>query len=161
MASPKPEPDPHSELVTVCADCFNKVVGKKKAKALLQSECLEKSIHTSAITVRVRLTANGVLDPEVRHMPKAHFKGEFVLCSKPKCKGDCTYPHSIREKAAWNAEKFGFYLPPAPKPASLSSRTRPSAEVESGGVGDSHLHTQCSTMYNNIHAGLPTLTVLL
>ena len=36
------------------------------------------------------------------------FHGKFVLCNGKRCKGErCTYPHSVEERDAWNAEKFG------------------------------------------------------
>ena len=98
--------------VSVCTNCFEKI-GKRKTEAalLLQSNCLESSSHEKSIEVRVRLTTEGVLEPEVRPTPKVYFKGEFVLCTREKCKGgECTFPHCLKEKAAWNAEKFGFRL---------------------------------------------------
>ena len=113
------------DYISVCADCFEKV-GKRKAKALLQSKCLEPSNHETSIEVRVRLTADGVLEPEVRPTPKVHFKGEFVLCPREKCKGgQCTYPHCLKEKAAWNAEKFGFHLSGSATGKSSETVTRP------------------------------------
>ena len=96
----------------MCAVCFEKF-GERKAKAalLLQSSCLEPLSHEKSIEVRVNLTTEGVLQPKVRPTPKVHFKGEFVLCTREKCKGGlCTFPHCLKEKAAWNAEKFGFHL---------------------------------------------------
>ena len=99
------------DYVSVCADCFEKVGKKAEAKALLQSRCLEPSSHEKSIEVRVRLTADDIIEADLRPTPKVHFKGEFVLCPREKCKGgQCTYPHCLKEKAAWNAEKFGFHL---------------------------------------------------
>ena len=98
-----------SVSVLVCTDCFDRV-GAKSA-LLFESRCLDPLSHEKSIEVRVSLTAKGVLEPEVRPTPKVHFKGEFVLCTREKCKGGpCTYPHCLKEKAAWNAEKFGFHL---------------------------------------------------
>ena len=40
-------------------------------------------------------------------MPRVWFRGEFVLCDRVRCRGEnCTYPHSVQELKAWNAEKF-------------------------------------------------------
>ena len=93
----------------VCAVCFEEH-GREKDKPalLLKSGCLESSIHKESIKVRVQLTRNGVLEPEIRPMPRVHFKGEFELCSGKNCKGleKCTFPHCLKEKAAWNYEKF-------------------------------------------------------
>lgn len=69
--------------------------------------------------MRVQLTGNGVLEPEVRPMPKVHFKGEFELCPGQNCQGieKCTFPHCLKEKAAWNWEKFyGAQQPSAANP---------------------------------------------
>ena len=98
--------------VSVCTACFEKFGNDKaKASSLIESICLEPSIHDGSIEVCVYLTAEGVLEPEVRPTPKVYFKGEFVLCGREKCKGgNCTFPHCLKEKAAWNAEKFGFQL---------------------------------------------------
>ena len=93
--------------VLVCSECFERS-GHKKAKILLESICLDPSSHGESTRVRVHLIA-GVLSPEVRPTPRAHFRGEFILCTKPKCEGlKCKYPHCLKEKAAWNAEKFGY-----------------------------------------------------
>lgn len=104
----------------VCAVCFEEH-GSEKAKStlLLKSRCLEPSIHKERIKVRVQLTGNGVLEPEVRPMPKVHFKGEFELCPGQNCQGieKCTFPHCLKEKAAWNWEKFyGAQQPSAANP---------------------------------------------
>ena len=105
MASPKHRTG--LELASVCTECFEKD-DNEKAELLLQSKCLDKASHRDAISVRVSLTAEGVLEPEVRPLPKVRFKGEFVICSRAQCKGEsCTFPHCLKEKAAWNADKFG------------------------------------------------------
>lgn len=110
----------------VCAICYEDQ-GKAKATLLLESKCLDESSHEDAIKVGVYLTGDGVLEPEVRPTPKAHFKGEFVLCPKKKCKGKkCTYPHCLKEKATWNAEKFGVRLP------SSSDGSAPAASARGG-----------------------------
>ena len=95
----------------VCTECFE-ISGKNKSRVprLLASKCLEKTRH-KCVTVRVR-EVDGVLEPEIRPVPRAHFKGEFLLCDPEKCrrlkKGEtCNFPHCFKEKAAWNAEKFG------------------------------------------------------
>ena len=95
----------------VCTDCFEESgTNKRKVPRLLKSICLEIP-HHKCVKVRVRMK-NGVLEPEVRTIPKAHFKGEFVLCDPDRCGRNkqgktCNYPHCLKEKAAWNAEKFG------------------------------------------------------
>ena len=95
----------------VCTDCFEESgTNKRKVPRLLKSICLEIP-HHKCVKVRVRMK-NGVLEPEVRTIPKAHFKGEFVLCDPDRCGRNkrgktCSYPHCLKEKAAWNAEKFG------------------------------------------------------
>ena len=75
--------------------------------------CLEQSNHKDGVSVRVRITEEVTLEPEVRPTPKVYFKGEFVLCQgQPKCRGTkCTYPHCLKEKAAWNADKYGLRGP--------------------------------------------------
>jgi hypothetical protein len=115
----------------VCTDCFE-ISGNNKSKVprLLASKCLEKTRH-KCVTVRVR-KVDGVLEPEIRPVPWAHFKGEFVLCDPEKCRwlkkgGTCNFPHCFKEKAAWNAEKFGVS-------ASLSpvTKTLPATPIKIG-----------------------------
>lgn len=95
----------------VCTQCFE-IYGrsKKKVQSLLDSNCLQRSDHKDGNSVRVRLTEEGTLEPEIRPTPNVHFRGEFVLCEGgPKCKGlKCIYPHCLKEKAAWNADKYGL-----------------------------------------------------
>lgn len=102
----------------MCTDCFEEY-GKNKDKVtlLLELKCLEPSGHKNSIEVRVHMTEDGILEPEIRPTPKAHFKGEFVLCTAEKCKDKqgktCMNPHCLKEKALWNAEKYGFQLVPS------------------------------------------------
>lgn len=43
----------------------------------------------------------------IRPMPRVQFRGKFMLCDKVRCRGpNCTYPHSVQELDAWNAEKL-------------------------------------------------------
>ena len=100
------------ELVQVCTECFEKV-GKKKTKAplLIERKCLDRSNHDSVPQVRVYLTEKGLLEPEIRRIPKVRFKGEFKMCSGKNCRGQmCTFAHCYKEKATWNADKFGIDL---------------------------------------------------
>lgn len=105
----------------VCTECFERC-GRSKSKVplLLQSICVEKPRH-KCVTVRVREVA-GVLEPEIRPVPRVHFKGEFVLCDPDKCvykkrRIPCKFPHCLKEKAAWNAEKFGVGTPSPSAPS--------------------------------------------
>ena len=99
----------------VCTECFEEYGrNERKIPHLLESTCLEEEPH-KCVTVRVR-KENGVLQPEIRPIPKVHFKGEFGLCDPHKCsyirrKKPCKFPHCLKEKAAWNAEKFGVLSP--------------------------------------------------
>lgn len=97
---------------SVCTDCFEKYKKKDKAALLLKLKCLDPSNHKNSVEVRVHKTGDGVLEPEIRPTPRVRFKGEFVLCTAEKCKEKkgkkCTYPHCLKEKAAWNAEKYGI-----------------------------------------------------
>ena len=98
---------------SVCTHCFEKYGSEKtRALSLRHSKCLE-SDHKDGVYVRVRITEDETLEPEVRPTPRVHFKGEFVLCpGQPKCRGEkCTHPHCLKEKAAWNADKYGFRAP--------------------------------------------------
>lgn len=99
---------------SVCTDCFEKYQKKDKAALLLKSKCLDPSNHKNSVEVRVH-TRDGILEPEIRPTPSVRFKGEFVLCTAEKCKErkgkKCTYPHCLKEKAAWNAEKYGIWSP--------------------------------------------------
>ena len=123
----------------VCTDCFERS-GKSKSKVplLLASECLEKTRH-KCVTVRVRLV-DGILDPEIRPVPKAHFTGEFVLCDPKKChrnRGNCKYPHCLKEKAAWNAEKFGvsaIFSPVTPTSSSASAHATEGMIISNLGI---------------------------
>ena len=87
-------------------------ISTAKGYLLIEKKCLHPSAHKDAMKVRVYLD-DGVLKPEIRPMPKVHFKGEFKLCSergkqRKPCRGldKCSYAHCLKEKAAWNAEKF-------------------------------------------------------
>lgn len=99
-----------SPLTLVCTNCFEKY-GKKNNKAtlLFHLKCLKRSSHKYRTEVNVHMTDDGILEPEIRPIPKSDFKGEFILCSAKKCREKrgktCTYPHCIKEKEAWNAEK--------------------------------------------------------
>ena len=100
------------ELVQVCTECFEKV-GKKKTKAplLIERKCLDRSNHDSVPQIRVYLTEKGLLEPEIRPIPKVRFKGEFKMCPGEICRGQmCTFAHCYKEKATWNADKFGIDL---------------------------------------------------
>ena len=93
----------------VCSICFEKH-GKNEAKveSLLKSNCLERPNRHTSVSVRVR-RVDGVLEPQVRPMPRVYFTGHFVNCDPNRCRGEgCTFPHCFKEKAAWNAQKFGL-----------------------------------------------------
>ena len=98
--------------VAVCERCFEfeeRDISTAKGPLLIEKKCLHPSAHKDAMKVRVCLK-DGVLEPEIRPMPKVHFRGEFKLCSESgrPCRGldKCSYAHCLKEKAAWNAEKF-------------------------------------------------------
>ena len=96
------------EEVLVCTDCFE-TVNRAEASSLIERKCFDPPGHEGGIKVRVHLTGEGELEPEIRPMPKAYFRGLFTMCSKSGCKRDnCTYAHCVREKKAWNVEKFGI-----------------------------------------------------
>lgn len=118
----------------VCTDCFEKYKKKDKAALLLKSKCLDPSNHKNSVEVRVHKTG-GILEPEIRPTPRVRFKGEFVLCTAEKCKErkgkKCTYPHCLKEKAAWNAEKYGIWQWQAP---SSGGPTRVTTGQSAGGI---------------------------
>ena len=110
----------------VCTDCFE-ISSKNISRVprLLVSKCLGRTRH-KCVTVRVRVV-DGVLEPEIRPVPRAHFKGEFLLCDPEKCRrlkkgGTCNFPHCLEEKAAWNAEKFGVSASLSPVTKTPTSR---------------------------------------
>ena len=95
----------------VCSICFEKY-GKNETKieSLLKSKCLERPNRHTSVSVRVR-RVDGVLEPQVRPMPRVYFTGHFVNCDPNRCRGEgCTFPHCSEEKDAWNAQKFGLDL---------------------------------------------------
>ena len=87
---------------------------------LISFKCFQEDLHSNEPRVTVewvasnnrleRLKSDGSGTPKasIRPMPRAFFRGEFVLCDGKRCKGKkCTFPHSVVERDAWNAEKFG------------------------------------------------------
>ena len=88
---------------------------------LITYKCFQADLHLNEPRVTVewvvsnnrleRLRSNGSGTPRasIRPMPQAFFRGEFVLCDRGRrCKRRrCTFPHSVEERDAWNAEKFG------------------------------------------------------
>lgn len=83
---------------SVCTDCFEKYSRKKlkdKAVLLLNSICLEPSSHQNSVKVRVHLTKDGILEPEIRPTPRVSFKGEFVLCTAEREEREEVHPPSL------------------------------------------------------------------
>ena len=86
---------------------------------LIMHKCFQGSLHSNELKVNVewvpssnrleRVRSDGSPRASIRPIPRAFFRGEFVLCDRGKrCKGKrCTFPHSVAERDAWNAEKFG------------------------------------------------------
>ena len=85
---------------------------------LISHKCLQQSLHAnerkvkvvwSAESNRLERSSGRPATPPIRRMPRVSFLGEFVLCDRQKrCRGEkCTFPHSAKERDAWNAEKFG------------------------------------------------------
>ena len=110
----------------VCNICFENY-GRNKAKveSLVESKCFRPDRHKS-VTVRVRIV-DGILEPEIRPMPKVFFRGYFVDCDPDRCRGGrCTFPHCSKEKNAWNAQKFAVAVsspvtatPPTPRQSAV------------------------------------------
>ena len=68
---------------------------KVKVKWVASRNRLERDCVTPSLGVSIGPT------------PKVKFRGEFVLCDGRRCKGKrCSFPHSVEERDAWNAEKF-------------------------------------------------------
>ena len=85
---------------------------------LITHKCFQEGLHSNESRVEVEWVASsnrlervssGTPRASIRPMPRAFFRGEFVLCDRGRrCKGKrCTFPHSVEERDAWNAEKFG------------------------------------------------------
>jgi len=100
----------------VCAKCLE--VDPSRID-LITHKCFQGSLHVNEPKVKVVWTARNRLErssdrdhpatPPIRPIPRVSFRGEFVLCDRGKrCRGEkCTFPHSAKERDAWNAEKFG------------------------------------------------------
>ena len=103
----------------VCKKCFK---DNPSRIDLITHKCFQESLHLNESRVKVewvsssnylkQLKSGGALSSlraSIRPMPRAFFRGKFVLCNRGKrCKGKrCTFPHSVEERDAWNAEKFG------------------------------------------------------
>ena len=110
----------------VCAKCLKDDPSRVE---LITHKCFQLSLHSNEPRVGVewatssnclkRVRSDTSLRVSIRPMPRTLFRGEFVLCDRGRrCKGKrCTFPHSVEERDAWNAEKFGSkcsYLLPYP-----------------------------------------------
>ena len=102
----------------VCAKCLKDDPSRIN---LITHKCFQVSLHSNEPRVGVEWAASskclkqvrsdGSSTPKasIRPIPRAFFRGEFVLCDRGRrCKGErCTFPHSVEERDVWNAEKFG------------------------------------------------------
>lgn len=105
------------EVCNICLDRHGK--NKHKVDSLIESVCLRRPNPHESVTVRVKIEG-GILEPEVRPMPKVFFRGHFVFCDPKRCIGrKCTFPHCSKEKEEWNRQKF------SPPPASLPTPDSP------------------------------------
>lgn len=113
------------EVCNICLDRHGK--NKHKVDSLIESKCLRRLNPHESVTVRVRFEG-GILEPEVRPMPKVYFRGHFVFCDPKRCIGrKCTFPHCSKEKEEWNRQKFsppplaGLPIPDSPRHLSIAT----------------------------------------
>jgi len=106
-----------AEFGLVCEKCLEADPSRIE---LFTNKCFQGNLHAGGPIVKVVKTSSrrlerlrsdtsvGTRTQPIRPMPRVWFRGEFVLCNGKHCKEErCTYPHSVEERDAWNAEKFG------------------------------------------------------
>ena len=130
---------PH-EVCNICYEKYGRL--RPDAEKLVRSKCLGRPVHKSVV-VRVRVV-DGILEAQIRPLPKVHFIGYFVDCDPDRCRREkCTFPHCSEERRAWNAQKFGLNIGSLPAIADVLDTTPRPQPAQSTSAVNELLSTSC------------------